>query len=72
MQGNKPSIRREPAEAQAPPALRLYEVQHHACPRRLVQAWTPEEAKSKYREWYGLHSSRPVTASEAVSHANSS
>lgn len=69
MNPNK-GIKREPAVAQAAPALRLYEVKHHACPRRLVEAWSPEEAKARYREWYGLHASRLVEAVEAVNHAD--
>jgi len=65
MQPSKGAIKREPVEAQAAPALRLYEVKHPACPLRLVQAYNAEEAQARYREWYGLHASRALTVSEA-------
>jgi len=65
----KGNIKREPAEAQAAPALRLYQIKHRACPQRLVEAYNPEEAKARYREWYGLHASRLVEAAE-VAHAD--
>jgi len=63
-------IKREPAVAQAAPALRLYTVKHIDCPQRLVEAWNPEEAKARYREWYRLHASRLVEAVEVVDHAD--
>ena len=63
-------IKREPVGAQAAPALRLYTVKHTDCPQRLIEAWNPEEAKARYREWYRLHPSRTVEAVEVVDHAD--
>ena len=69
MQPNKATIKRETAVAQAAPSLRLYAVKNSSCPQRLIEAWSAEEAKARYRDWYNLHASREIEAAE-VENAN--
>lgn len=64
MQPNKANIKREPIAAEVAAAPRLYEVKHDSCPKRLVTAYSVEEAKSWYLSAYGLHISRTVEVSE--------
>lgn len=60
----------KPVPVQTGPALRLYRVRHQSCPDAIIEAYSPDEAASIYRQECQLHWQREVYT-EVVEHGGS-